>query len=181
MVRTITRAGEVAANLPGKTLNRALQLLEGTISMLPGVSADRYAPVEFVYGSDTLTAESLIYLDQLGARMREHESLVVALCGRSVSRDAASAAGRASEVDKLFAEARKGVYREYAPGRDGLLRLAETRADNVRRYLHGIHRIPESRLQACDVHIDPDVGAKPRVDLRVKTPAGSKGFFDSFF
>jgi hypothetical protein len=62
-----------------------------------------------------------------------------------------------------------------------LLALAEGRADAVRRYLHEIHKIPERRLLPCEARIDADAGTKPRVELQVKTPAGSKGLFNLFF
>jgi len=180
-VRTVTTAGSMAASLPGKSLDGAMQLLEGTISLLPGVGAERYAPVAFDDGTDSFTAEPLIYLDQLGQRMQRREALVLALCGRSVSKDENAVGGQELAVGKLFDEASKGVYPVYAPGRDGLLALAEGRADAVRRYLRDIHRIPERRLLPCEARIDADAGAKPRVELQVKTPAGSKGLFDLFF
>jgi hypothetical protein len=179
-LETLTTAGKAAANLPGKTFDKALELLEGTISLLPGVSAEHYVPVEFADGADDLSAVPLVYLDQLGARMRKYEALALALCGRSVPEDEATASGKSSRIDTLFAEASNGVYRTYAPGRDGLLALAEARAGLVRRYLHDIHQIPAGRLSTCDALIDKGAGAKPRVELQVKTPAGRRGFFGIF-
>ena len=179
-VRTVTTAGSVAANLTGKTLDGALQLLERTVSLLPGVSAERYAPIEFAPGRDDFTARPLAYLDQIGKRMAKHESLELALCGRSVSLDSETASGPSSGIDSLFAEASKGVYRIYAPGRDGLLALAQARADAVRRYLHEVHRVADRRLVACDAEIDTAPDAKARVDLQVESPAAGKGLFGLF-
>jgi hypothetical protein len=179
-VRTVTTAGKVAADLPGKTLDRALQLLEGTISLLPGIDAELYAPVEFAYGEDELAAYPLIYLDQLGRRMRKHKSLVLALCGRSVAGDDVRAEGKPLSLDALFGKARAGVYPLPVPGREGQLALAEARAQLVRRYLGEVHKISAARLPSCDVLIDETDGAKPRVDLQVKTPARSKGLFGIF-
>lgn len=179
-LRTLSAAGKVAANLPGKTLDRALELLEGTVSLLPGVSAKRYAPVEFTLGADGFSAEPLVYLDQIGARMREREALALALCGRSVPEDQMTVSGPSSSIDTLFAEASKGVYGKYEPGRDGLLALAEARADLVRRYLRNVYQISEGRLSSCDALIDDGAGATPRVELQVKTPAGRSGLFDLF-
>jgi hypothetical protein len=178
--RTVTTAGEVAANLPGKTLDRTVTLLERTVSLLPGVSAERYAPIEFAPGRDDFTARPLAYLDQIGKRMGKHESLELALCGRSVSLDSETASGPSSGIDSLFAEASKGVYRIYAPGRDGLLALAQARADAVRRYLHEVHRVADRRLVACDAEIDTAPDAKARVDLQVESPAAGKGLFGLF-
>ena len=179
-VRTVTSAGEVAANVPGKTLDRAVRLLEKTVSLLPGVSAERYAPIEFAPGRDDFTARPLAYLDQIGKRMAKHESLELALCGRSVSLDGETASGSSSGIDSLFAEAREGVYRIYAPGQDGLLALAEARAGIVRRYLHEIHGVADRRLVSCDAEIDAAPDAKARVELQVKSPAKRKGLFGLF-
>ncbi len=179
-VRAITAAGKVAANLPGKTLNRAMNLLEGTISLLPGVDAERYAPVEFADGADDFSAGSLVYLDQLGKRMAQHGSLALALCGRSVAMDADAISEPATGIDTLFADARKGVYPRFASDRDGLLALARARADNVRHYLRNVHKIPAERLASCAALVDDAAGAKPRVVLQVKTPAKRKGLFGIF-
>jgi hypothetical protein len=179
-VRTVTAAGRVAANLPGKTLDAALRMLERTVSLLPGVSAERYSPVAFRDAADDFTAAPLVYLDQLGKRMRRYESLELALCGRSVLRDDETAVQPPSSRDELFAEAGRGIYRVYAPGQEGLLALAEARADIVRRFLQDVHGIPERRLLACDARIDTAPGAEPRVDLEVKTPARRKGLFGVF-
>jgi len=179
-LRSLTTAGQVAANLTGKTLDGALQLLGRTVSLLPGVSAERYSPIEFASGRDDLTARPLIYLDQIGARMAKHESLELALCGRSVSLDSETASGPSSGIDSLFAQASEGVYRIYAPGRDGLLALAQARADIVRRYLHKVHGVADRRLVACDAEIDAAPGAKGRVDLPVKSPARGRGLFGLF-
>ncbi|MCK5366759.1 MAG: hypothetical protein KAR22_27470, partial [Gammaproteobacteria bacterium] len=179
-VRSLTTAGQVAANLTGKTLDGALQLLGRTVSLLPGVSAERYSPIEFASGRDELTARPLIYLDQIGARMAKHESLELALCGRSVSPDSETASGPSSRIDALFAEASEGVYPIYAPGRDGLLALAQARADIVRRYLHEMHRVADRRLVSCDAEIDAAPDAKARVDLQVESPARRRGLFGLF-
>lgn len=179
-VRAITAAGKVAANLPGKTLNRAMNLLEGTISLLPGVDAERYAPVEFADGADDFPARSLVYLDQLGKRMTQHGSLALALCGRSIAMDAGAVSEPAAGIDTLFDDARKGVYPRFTPDRDGLLALARARADNVRRYLRNVHKIPAERLASCAALVDDAAGAKPRVILQVKTPAKRKGLFGIF-
>ena len=179
-VRTLTAAGRVAANLPGKTLNRAMNLLEGTISLLPGVDAARYAPVEFADGAYDFSARSLVYLDQLGKRMTRHGSLALALCGRSVAMDANTGVEAASAIDTLFANARKGVYPRFAADRDGLLALARARADNVRLYLRNVHKIPAERLSSCAARVDDTAGATPRVDLQVKTPAKRQGLFGIF-
>ena len=112
--------------------------------------------------------------------MSDREALVLALCGRAVARDSETIDGQSSSIAALFAEASEGVYPTYAPGRDGLLALAEARADVVRRYLHDVHSIPEPRLSACEAQVDAADGAKPRVDLQVKTPAKSKGIFGLF-
>jgi hypothetical protein len=178
--RTVTTAGKVAANLPGKTLDGAVRLLERTVSLLPGVSAERYAPIEFAPGRDDFTARPLAYLDQIGKRMAKYESLELALCGRSVSLDGETASGPSSGIDSLFAEASEGVYGTYAPGRDGLLALAQARADIVRRYLHEVHGVANRQLVACDAEIDPAPDAKARVDLPVKSPAKRKGLFGLF-
>jgi hypothetical protein len=179
-VRTVTTAGHAAADLTGRTLDGARQLLERTVSLLPGVSAERYAPIEFASGRYDFTARPLAYLDQIGTRMGKHESLELALCGRSVSLDSETASGPSSGIDSLFAEASEGVYHIYAPGRDGLLALAEARADIVRRYLHEIHGVADRRLVACDAEIDAAPDAKARVDLQVKSPARGKGLFGLF-
>jgi hypothetical protein len=178
--RTVTTAGKVAANLPGKTLDGAVRLLERTVSLLPGVSAERYSPIDFAPGRDGFTARPLAYLDQIGKRMGKHESLELALCGQSVSLDSETASGPSSGIDSLFSEASKGAYRIYAPGQDGLLALAEARADIVRRYLHEIHGVADRQLVACDAEIDTAPGAKGRVDLTVKSPARRKGLFGLF-
>jgi hypothetical protein len=178
--RTVTTAGKVAANLPGKTLDGAVRLLERTVSLLPGVSAERYSPIEFAPGRDDFTARPLAYLDQIGKRMAKYESLELALCGRSVSLDGETASGSSSGIDSLFAEASEGVYGSYAPGQDGLLALAEARADIVRRYLHEIHGVADRQLVSCDAAIDTAPGAKGRVDLTVKSPARRKGLFGLF-
>ena len=179
-VSTLTTAGQVAANLPGKTVDRTVRLFENTVSLLPGVSTERYLPVEFAYGADDFTARPLVYLDRLGKHMGERDALELALCGRAVTRDGEAATEKSYGIDALFAEASKGVYPVYEPGRDGLLALAKARADIVRRYLRDIHHIPEGRLAACEAQIDEADGAKPRVDLQVKTPAKSKGLFGLF-
>ncbi|GMQ75022.1 MAG: hypothetical protein BMS9Abin01_0265 [Gammaproteobacteria bacterium] len=178
--RTVTAAGRVAANLPGKTLDTALRLLESTVSLLPGVSAERYSPIAFADAADEFTAQPLVYLDQLGKRMRRYESLELALCGRSVARDGEAAIQPSSSLDKLFAEASRGIYRNYEPGQEGLLALAEARADIVRRFLRDAQRIPERRLLSCDARIDTAPDAEPRVDLEVKTPAERRGLFGLF-
>ena len=178
-VQALTTAGQAAANLPGKTLDKTARLFEKTISLLPGVDTQRYIPVQFAYGADDFAARPLVYLDQLGKHMGDREALELALCGRAVARDSETVDGPSS-IAALFAEASKGVYRTYAPGRDGLLALAEARADAVRRYLRDIHAIPEGRLAACEAQIDAAADAKPRVDLEVKTPAKSKGIFGLF-
>jgi hypothetical protein len=178
--RAVTTAGQVAANLPGKTLDGAVRLLERTVSLLPGVSAERYPPIEFAPGRDDFTARPLAYLDQIGKRMGKQESLELVLCGRSVSLDSETVSGPSSGVDSLFAEASKGVYRIYAPGRDGLLALAAARADIVRRYLHEVHGVADRRLVACDAEIDAAPDAKARVELQVKPPAKGKGLFGLF-
>jgi hypothetical protein len=179
-VNTLTTAGQVAANLPGKTLDKTGRVLKKTISLLPGVNTNRYFPVEFAYGADDFTAKPLVYLDQLGKHMGDREALVLALCGRAVAGDSDTIDGQSSSIAALFAEASEGVYPTYAPGRDGLLALAEVRADVVRRYLSDVHSIPEARLSVCEAQIDAADGAKPRVDLQVKTPAKSKGIFGLF-
>jgi hypothetical protein len=179
-VNTLTTAGQVAANLPGKTVDRTVRLFENTVSLLPGVSTERYLPVEFAYGADDFTARPLVYLDRLGKHMGDRDALELAVCGRAVARDGEAATGKSYGIDALFAEASKGVYPVYEPGRDGLLALAKARADIVRRYLRDIHHIPEGRLAACEAQIDEADGAKPRVDLQVKTPAKSKGLFGLF-
>jgi hypothetical protein len=179
-VRTVTTAGQVAANLSGKTLDSALQLLERTISLLPGISAERYAPVAFAHGEDDLTATPLVYLDQLGKRMADHESLELALCGRAVSDDGEALTEQTSSIGALIAEASKGVFPIYAPGPDGLLALAEARAEIVRRYLRDVHKISEQRLSACEAQIEEAAGAKPRVDLQVKVAAKRRGLFGIF-
>jgi hypothetical protein len=112
--------------------------------------------------------------------MVDRKALVLALCGRAVNRDGATDSAPPASIDALFAEASKGVYPAFEPGRDGLLALAEARADAVRRYLRDIHAIPEGRLAACEAQIDAAADAKPRVDLEVKTPAKSKGIFGLF-
>lgn len=175
-VETVTTTGQAAANIPGKTLDGALQLLERTISLLPGVDATRYGPVSFDPGAEALTARPLVYLDQLGRRMRRHDALVLALCGRAVATEGASAAAPPGGIDGLFAQARAGEFPTLAPGRKGLLALAEARSRRVRAYLRGEHGIPTSRLAACDPRVDDTADAKPRVDLVVKTPAKSGGF-----
>ena len=178
--RTVTTAGNVAANLPGKTLDGAVRLLERTVSLLPGVSAERYAPIEFAPGRDDFTAMPLAYLDQIGNRMAKYESLELALCGRWVSLDGETARGQSSGIDSLFAQASEGVYRIYAPEQDELRALAEARAGMVRRYLHEIHGVADRRLVDCDAEIDAAPGAKGRVDLQVESPARRKGLFGLF-
>lgn len=180
-VSALTTAGQVAANLTGKTLDGALNLLERTVSLLPGINAERYSPVEFADGADGLTARPLIYLDQLGKRMRRHESLELALCGRSVHRDNENTPVKSPGIDSLFAEASKGVYRIYAPGQEGLLALAEGRVDVVRRYLREVHGVADRQLVSCDAKIDTAPDAKPRVELRVESPAERRGLFGIFF
>ena len=173
-INALTAAGQVAANLPGKTLDKTGRLLEKTVSLLPGVNTQRYVPVEFAYGADDFSAKPLVYLDQLGKHMGDREALVLAFCGRAVAGDSETIDGQSSSIDALFAEASEGVYTTYAPGRDGLLALAEARADVVRRYLRDTHGIPEARLAACEAQIDAADGAKPRVMLakRVSPPRG---------
>ncbi len=179
-VHTVTTADNVAGNLTGKTLDGAVRLLERTVSLLPGVSAVRYSPIDFAPGRDDFTARPLAYLDQIGRRMDKYESLELALCGRSVSLDGETASGSSSGIDSLFAEASEGVYRIYAPGQDGLRALAEARADIVRRYLHEMHGVADRQLVSCDAEIDTAPGAKGRVDLTVKSPAKRKGLFGLF-
>jgi len=180
VVSTLISAGQVAANVPGKTLDKTVRLFESTVSLLPGVTTERYLPVIFADGADGFTAEPLVYLDGLGKHMSEREALVLALCGRAVNRDSSAGSGQSSGIDGLFAEASEGVYPAYEPGKEGLLALAETRADAVRRYLRDIHGIPNGRLSTCEAQIDEAAGAKPRVDLQVKTPAKSRGLFGLF-
>jgi hypothetical protein len=176
----LTTAGQVAANLTEKTLDAALNLLERTVSLLPGINAESYSPVEFAHGADGLTARPFIFLDQLGERLAKHQSLELALCGRSVSLDSETAGGQSSGIDSLFAAASKGVYPVYAPGRGGLLALSEARADVVRRYLHQVHGVADRQLVSCDGKIDTAPDAKPRVELRVESPARRRGLFGIF-
>jgi len=180
-VTTVNAAGTMAASLPGKTLDRSVQLLEGTISLLPGIDTARYPAVEFDYGADGLSAEGFIYLDQLGERLGASNTLVLALCGWSVSKDEVSAIENPTSIDKLLAAAGQGVYPEFPPGRAGLLALAEARAGMVRDYLLSIQKIPKGRILSCDARIDEDAGAKPRVEIQVKTPAEHRGMFGIFF
>jgi hypothetical protein len=179
-VESLTTAGQVAANVPGKTLDRTVRLFEDTVSLLPGVSTERYLPVQFADGADGFTAEPLVYLDRLGKHMVDRKALVLALCGRAVNRDGATDSAPPASIDALFAEASKGIYPVFEPGRDGLLALAEARADAVRRYLRNLHGIPKGRLSVCEAQVDEAGGAKARVDLQVKTPAKSKGLFGLF-
>lgn len=177
LVRTVTTAGQAAANLPGKTIDGAIRLLERTVSLLPGVDATRYGPIGFSPGADAPGAQALVYLDQLGARMNRHESLSLALCGRAASADEGAVGVPSAGIEALFTEASTGIYATFAPGREGLLALAAVRADVVRRYLRGVHKIPESRLSSCDPEYDESPASSPRVDLVVKTPAGRGGIF----
>ena len=112
--------------------------------------------------------------------MAQHESLKLALCGRAVSDDGEALTEQSSSIGALFTEASKGVFPIYAPGRDGVLALAEARAHIVRRYLRDVHKISQQRLSACDAQIEDAAGAKPRVDLQVKTAARRKGLFGIF-
>jgi hypothetical protein len=176
-IKTVTTAGRAAANIPGKTLDGALRLLERTVSILPGVDATRYEPIPFAPGGDDFTARPLTYLDQLGKRMSVHTSLELALCGRAVTQDVDVVVAPSAGIGALFAEASAGVYRAFAPGPKGMLALADARSDMVRRYLHEIHKIPPARLAACEPKFDDSPGAVPRVVLEVKTPARRTGLF----
>jgi len=176
-VRTVTAAGKAVGNLPGKTLNRALNLIEGTVSLLPGVDATRYSSIEFAVGRDVIPARPKLFLDQLGNRMIAHDELVLAPCGFSVPRDEANSAPDTSGIDKLFTEASNGVYPVYEPGHKGQLALAAARADSVRNFLRDIDGVANEQLDTCDARIDARPDAKPRVDFKVKSPAKSRGLF----
>ena len=171
-VRTVTTAGQAAANLPGKTIDGAIRLLERTVSLLPGIDATRYGPIGFSAGVDSPGAQALVYLDQLGARMNRHPSLALALCGRAVGADDGKVGARSAGIEALFTVASAGIYPTFTPGREGLVALAQSRSDAVRRYLRAIHRIPAQRLAPCTPRYDDSQGASPRVDLVVETPAG---------
>jgi hypothetical protein len=179
-VRTVKTSGRVAANVSERTLDGAVQLIESTISVLPGVDTTRYPPIAFAPGSDDVSARHLATLNQLGNRLLKYESLVLALCGRAVSGDSDSVAGKASGIDALFARAREGVFPTYAPGREGMLALAGARADIVRRYLRDLRGVPDKQLAPCDPHFDATSDASPRVELEVKSPAKRRGLFGLF-
>ena len=176
-IGAVTTAGRAAANIPGKTLDGALRLMERTVSILPGVDATRYEPIPFAPGGDDFSARPLIYLEQLGKRMSDHQSLELALCGRAVTRDGDIVVAPTAGIEALFAAASAGVYPAFAPGPKGMLALARARSDIVRRYLHEIHNIPPARLAACEPKFDATPGAAPRVDLEVKSPARRTGLF----
>lgn len=180
-VRSIQTAGRVAADLPGKTLDKALGLIGRTVSVLPGINTERYPPIPFVPGADGLTAGSFVMLNQLGGRLVAYPSLVLALCGYSVPGDSDAAARNGSAINRLFATAREGVYRGYDQGRAGLLALAAARADIVKRYLRDIHGVPGPQLAACDARVDATPDAKPRVEPRIESPAKRRGLLDFFF
>lgn len=176
-IRTVTTAGNAVANLSGRTLDEALRLIEGTISLLPGVDAQRYSSIEFAVGREVIRARPKVYLDQLGDRMVAHDELVLALCGLSVPRDEAISAPDASGIEKLFAEASNGVYLVNEPGPKGQLALASARADSVRNLLRDIDGVANGQLDTCDARIDALPDAKPRVDFKVKSSAKRRGLF----
>jgi hypothetical protein len=179
-VRAVQGAGRVAASVSGRALDGTVRLIESTVSVLPGVDTTRYPPIEFPPGADDVTARHLEYMNQLGDRMLRYESLEIALCGRSVSADSERITEKTSTIDKLFAEAGKGVYPSYTPGREGMLALAGVRAETVRRYLRDLRGVPNERLAPCDAQFDAAPGARPRVELEVKSPARRRGLFGLF-
>ena len=178
--QTIETAGKVARDLPGKTLERTLGLLEETVSLLPGVDAENYSAIDFPAGSDAIVSTSRVYLGQLAERMHAHPALTLSLCGRAVPRDATalSATADASSIAKLFDEAARGVFHVYAADHAGLLSLAQSRAGAVRRHLRDVHGVASQRLPACDAQVETSAEARPRVELHVETPAREGGLLD---
>lgn len=179
-VDTIRTAGTVAAGVTERTLDAAVGLVESTVSVLPGVDTTRYPPIVFAAGADDITASHLEYLDQLADRMREYETLEVALCGRSVAGDRERIIAQATGGDELFARASEGVYRIYGPKIRDMVALAESRAETVRRYLRDLRGVADRRLAPCDVEYDAGSDAIPRVELEVKKPAERHGLFGLF-
>jgi hypothetical protein len=169
LVGTVLGAGKVAGTVSGFALDGVLKLLETTVSVLPGVDTTRYPPIEFDPGEEDIGAIRLVYLNQLADRMLEYDSLVLALCGRSVSADAESAVAKTSTIDTLFTQASEGVYRLYDPQPESMLALAGARAEKVGRYLRDLRRVPKVQAPPCDAAFDATPGAKPRVELDVKS------------
>lgn len=177
---TVTAAGKIAGDLPEKTFDRALSLLEDTASLLPGVDAERYPPIVFAPGSAAISAEPRVYLGQLAERMQSHSALELALCGRAAPEDtkALAKSKKRSSIEELFEEASKGTFHAYAADQSGLLSLAGARAGAVRRHLRDLHGVSNQRLAECESEVGTTSDGNPSVGLRVKTPARARGLFD---
>ena len=178
--QTVETAGKVAEDLPGKTMDTALSMIEDTVSLLPGVDAEDYSPIAFPPGSNAIPAESLVYLGQLADRFEEHSALALALCGRAVplDSDALGKDDEASSIAELFDQAGQGVYNVYAADHEGLLSLARSRAGAVRRHLRDLHDVANQRLASCDAKVDTSPEQRPRVEFDIKTPAREGGLLD---
>ncbi len=147
--------GQAVGSVLKETIFTAVKIafpLGAVFAVVDAVGNSKIAikPLPFGTGSAALTPELTDRIAEIGAFLRKDGDETPSVCGTATAADVA-----------FFAKQDKATARAKA------VDLARRRTDAVIARLTQAHAIAPARLFGCGPEIDPDVGASPRVDIKL--------------
>ena len=141
----------------------------------------RLDPVEFAPGTAVLDAKAKDYLKVVNKLMKERPEIQVSICGKATQSDIrllnekavkelkgnSSGDQLAPKKDKSTSAEEKETPPPPAVTKEQILKLADERAQNIKKHLSDEHGIGSDRLFICNPEIDKDEKAAPRADLLI--------------
>ena len=133
-------------------------------------SAVHLDPVVFEPASAEVDEARHDYLDKVAGIIEQRPNINIMLCGVASAYDRVEMARQATAARTEDSDKKQG--KDTLPPAvevpdEQLIDLADRRDAAVKDYLVGKHGIKPGRLVACQPRVDPDGGAKPRVDLLI--------------